>query len=478
MLQDHKLELACWLVASCLTGCIAETGAPDDATPSAPGALGEVAQAATLDHTPVAAKELFVTDLSVVNAAKLTTYKPGKWNTDPEGGFSFGRLIDNLSPTEKPSDRQRSDLVMNWLRLWETPQSVNGQSIAPRTLVREKLITPWKLASVGKLGNSSASCTASADTDFTCKLSFAADVVPFRLLAIVNRPDLRRIPDPGDATTGSAGQGRFVFGVLDAAKQPLQFTVIFEYMVPVSGLSDIQSYAREWHKLGKSAFGSGFNDKLFELTRRFTKWNITPHRNNGSALLQIRTNEVALADPDSDPTNPRGTMWELREFIVGPGGGLVADTVKQEPPIAMSGTDALATWVQANSAQILSGTHDVPSEWPAGVPFLAASSFTPFSFNWQVPGVSEEVRRAFALSTCNGCHRSETSTSFLHVKNRDAGVAAALSPFLTAELSVSGPRISDFTTLLTQDFSTIKDGKGKDHGHDEDENDGDGDSSN
>ena len=475
---NRSFTMACLIALGCLPSCTAEISVPEPAPAAANvEVLGEIA--AAVDHAPVAAKELFVTDLSVVNASAYTSYRPGKWNTNPEGGFSFGRLIDNLSPSEKPDDRQRSDLVVRWLKLWETPQNVNGQVLAARPLIREKLITPWKLSSVGKLGNTAASCTASPDTDFTCKLSFAPEVVPFRLLAVVNRPDLRRIPRAGDATSGSAAQGRFVFGVLDAVtKLQLQFTVIFEYMVPIRGLNDIQTYAGAWHKLGKLSFGSDFNEKLFELTRSFTQWNVAPHRNNGSALLQIRTNEVVLAEPGSDPSSSRGLMWELREFVVGAGGALVADTVKQEPPIALSGSDVLGAWVLGNSAQILNGTHDVPSVLPGGVPFLAASSFTPAVFSWQVPGASEELRRAFALGTCNGCHRSETATSFLHVKNREASAAAVLSPFLTAELAVGGPRIADFSALLVQDFSTIKDGKGKDHGHDEDENDGDADDAN
>ncbi len=340
------------------------------------------------------------------------------------------------------------------------------------------MITPWKLASVGKLGNTSAKCNAAPSSDFTCKLSFAPEVVPFRLLAIVNRPDLRRVPKSSDASTGSAGQGRFVFGVLDAARAPLPFTVIFEYMVPISGVSDIQSYAAKWHKLGTLSFGSKLNEKLHEQTLAFTKWNVAPNRNNGSALLQIRTNEVTLANPGSDPSSSRGLMWELREFVVGARGALVPEHVKQEPPIALSGSALLGEWVLANSAAVQAGTYDVPAVLPTGERFLAASSFTPSGFSWQVPGASPELMQAFAINTCNGCHRASTSTSFLHVKNRAADAATVLSPWLTGELAQSGPRISDLTTLLTQDFSQIKDGKGKDHGADENENDGDGDDNN
>jgi hypothetical protein len=466
-----RLLGATWgLLTLGLLGCGA---GPGDA--SADENIDDIEQGAVLDHVPVPAKELFVTDLSVVNATKFTTYKPGKWDTEPEGGFSFGRLIDNMSPVDRPNDKQRSDFVMSWLRSWETPQAVNGQVIPARPLIRTLLITPWKLASVGKLGNSAASCSDSPTTDATCKLSFAPEVVPFRLLAVVNRPDLRRLPNPAN---GSAGQGRFVFGVLGPAREALQFTVIFEYMVPVAAASDIQAYAQGWHKLGKLAFGAGYNDKLFEQTRRFTKRRAAPQRNNGSALLQIRTNEVALAEPGSDPSNPRGTMWELREFVVGSAGGLVPDTVKQEPPLSLNGTTLLGDWLSTNASQVLAGTYDIPTTLPSGEPFLAASSFTPFAWSWQVPGASEELRRAFALGTCNGCHRSETTTSFLHVKNREAAASAVLSPFLTAELAPGGPRVADFTLVLTQDFGKIKDGAGKDHGADENELDGDADVSN
>jgi hypothetical protein len=424
-----------------------------------------------LDHTPIAQKELFVTDVSVVNATSFTNYVKGKWNTDKEGGFSFGRLVDNLARVEKPTDQQRSDLVMNWLRLWETPQTINGQIIAARPRIREVLITPWKLASVGKLGNTSSRCDATPATDFTCKLSFGPNDVPFRLLAIVNRPDLRLVPERNDATTGSAGQGRFVFGVLDAAKQPLPFVIIFEYMVPVRSNSDIQGYAEKWHKLGKIPFGSKFNEALHALTLEFTKWNRAPWRNNGSALLQIRTNEVAIAEPGSDPTNPiNGSMWEMREFIVGQNGNIVVDTVKQEPPIALSGTPILSDWVNANASAILAGKHEVPADH-MGTPFLAASSFTPFEFTWQVNGASEELRHAFAINTCNGCHRKETNTGFLHVRNRQAGVAATLSTALTDELAPGGPRIEDFSDLLTTDFSKIKDGPGRDGDDDDDDDD-------
>jgi hypothetical protein len=432
--------------------------------------VSELGQPLGITHAPVPSKELLVTDLSVVNDASYVNYAPGKWNIDPTGGFSLGRLVDNMFPYDKPSDRDRSDATMTWLRLWETPYTVNGQVVAARPLIRNTLITPWKLASIGKLGNTAATCTADPSTDFTCKLSFAPDVVPFRLLSVVYRPDLRRLPLAGVAGSGSAGQGRFVFGALDAARQPLSFTVIFEYMVPVKDTKGIQDYAAKWHALGTLPFGSTYNKQLQLLTQQFVKRGAAPQRANGSALLQVRTNEVALAEPGSDPSSSRGLMWELREFVLKPNGPLAPDTVKQEPPLELSGSALLGDWVAANAATVLAGTHDVPATFQ-GQPFLAGSALTPSVFTWAVPGAAEDVRHSFALSTCNGCHRGETNTSFLHVKGRQPDAPSVLSPFLEGELA--GPRVADLTTLLNTDFSTTKNGKGRDHGHDEDENDGD-----
>src|SRR5438128_12698276 len=70
--------------------------------------LSELAQPLGVTHAPVPSKELLVTDLSVVNDASYVNYAPGKWNIDPTGGFSLGRLVDNMFPYDKPSDRDRS----------------------------------------------------------------------------------------------------------------------------------------------------------------------------------------------------------------------------------------------------------------------------------------------------------------------------------------------------------------------------------
>lgn len=420
---------------------------------------------AALEHPVVPSKELFVTALNVVDDTRYVNYRAGKWNTDADGGWSFGRLIDNMSSVEKPSDTARSAFVMNWLRTWETPQTINGQTLAARPAVRAVVIDAWKQRSIGRLpGNTASTCAPGRTTDFQCKLSFAAADVPFELVAIVNRPDLRVVPTSTDGTTGSAAQGRFIFVLVDGEKNPLPFTVIFEYMVPVSSSSDIKAYAEEWHELGETNFGRSFNAELHALTLSFTKWNVAPWRNNGSALLQIRTNDVMFAEPGSDPSHPFGVMWELREFVVGANGQLTPDTVKLEPSLALSGSPLLAEWANANAAAILTGVFEVPASFQ-GQPLLAGSSFAPFGFVWDLPGVPEDVRNSFALNTCNGCHVNETGTGFLHTFQFVKGAEATLSPFLVSQLAANGPRVADFTSVLGSSWTVVKDGKGRDKGN-------------
>ena len=66
--------------------------------------------------------------------------------------------------------------------------------------------------------------------------------------------------------------------------------------------------------------------------------------------------------------------------------------------------------------------------------------------------VAPEVRDAFALNTCDGCHQAETNTSFLHVNTRSAGTEATLSTWL--EQTDMPRREQDMIDLLTELFIT------------------------
>jgi hypothetical protein len=392
------------------------------------------------------ARELFITDVSVVDDTRYTTWA-GRSDAEPEGGWSFGRLIDNMVPELLRSPYGRSQFVLHWLRTWERDQTVNGQIIPARPRIRSLIIDPWRTAS---------GCTGS---DGSCVLDMAK--APFRLLAIVNRPDLRRMPT--DTDRGMAGQGRFVFGVLGPNRERLPFTVIFEYRLPIYDRAEILSWAERWHSMSSLPFGPSYNARLFAVTRGFTRRNAAPGQVNGSALLQIRTNEVPLS-----PVEPR--LWEMREFVLSSRTGLLRPvTVKQEVRASLNGTPALGDWVAANATAILAGRHVVPNTWQ-GQPFQAAAAPVPSDFAWSVPGATEEVRHAFAEATCSGCHKSETGTNFLHVRTREPGSPSLLSPFLTQALSPTGPRVADFHALLNTPASgDVRDGRGRDHGGDKDD---------
>jgi hypothetical protein len=400
------------------------------------------------------ARQLLVTDVSVVDDPFYTRWASQKASeapldtetavVEPAGGWSFGRLIDNMLPPhlyQKYKDKGRSLFVLRWLRTWEVEQHINGQRVPARPLIRSLVIDPWRAAS---------GCTGS---DEDCQLDFTQ--APFRLLAIVYRPDLRRVPTEGDP--GRAGEGRFVFGVLGPNGERKPFTIIFEYALPISRKVDILTWADRYHALGQLPFGPAYNAKLFEVTNEFTKRSAAPHQQNGSALLQLRTNEVPLS-PDAPQE------WELREFVLGSSGFLTPDTVKQEVDAALNGTQALGDWVRANASAILEGTHEVPVTWQ-GAPFLAAAAPVPEGGSWQVPGVTEDVRHAFAKATCSGCHKAETGANFLHVRTREVGAAAPVSVFLAQELAPGGPRVADFHRLLNvATVDEVQSGKRRDHG--------------
>jgi hypothetical protein len=403
-------------------------------------------EVATIDP----ARELVITDVSVVDDPLYTTWVPGRSDGDPEGAWSFGRLIDNMVDGRMRTPWGRSQFVLHWLRSWERDQVVNGQVVPARPRIREQVTEPWRAAS---------GCTG---LDVLCELDFAK--APFRLLAIIYRPDLRRVPV--GRVGGYAGQGRFVFGVLGPSGERTLFTLILEYQLPSRSREDILRWAERWHALGSIPFGPEYNARLEELTRGFSGRGLVPRQRNGSALLQLRTNEVSLA--------PAGTrLWEMREYVLGRHGLLELEPVENEPAAAFNGSAELGRWVAWNAEAILAGRHDLPRRY-MGRPFLAGASEVPDDAGpWQVPGASEELRRAFSEATCGGCHKGETGTNFLHLRTRERGRASGMSDFLKEQLAPTGRRVRDYQWLLGEtDPYRVGDGPGRDHGEPYGEADG------
>jgi hypothetical protein len=450
------------------------------------------------------AKELVITDPSVIASPLETTFDPiHSSGTSPHGAWSFGRLVHNMLPRHaRSSPAAASQLVIDWLRTWEVDQAANPE-VSParaRPAIRTLVIAPWKAAS---------GCVEpqARDTDATCVLDMTK--APFRLIAIVNRPDLRIVSRDGSAI---GGEGRFVFqlvgptlgidaatgevAIMDATIKPQKFTVIFEYALPVRHPVETLVWAHRWHLLGKLRFGPAFNAVLRTITNDFAGPDQDRRRPNGNALNQLRTNEVALqgARFPTSGFNAAKQFWELREFHLA-SYGLVPHTVDLEPArdfdIARTGqvdgegsrTEELVAFLTANAPAVLAGTHELApgmsgnSALVGSAPYGAWGKRTNPSpptipstgFAHDLPGVDIAVRDGLALGTCAGCHRHETDTRhFMHITTVAAmepfdktddrariGVTpethedkVVLSNLLSIEISPGGERHEDFARLL------------------------------
>lgn len=336
------------------------------------------------------ANSLMITNTTVIQDP-TRTINPCTGVGNPNGVWTFKHLVTEMVAG---TGINPSDFVEQWLRLWLVPQTPNAFTAPARAAILAKILNPWPRIA-GKLD---------------------LDRSPFRLSAIVNRADLGNNPTYGG---GSAGEGRFVFGVLDRTLGGcnfMPFSVIFEYGIPVSGCEAIKDWANQWIDLSFLPIGSlAYRAALEAITEQFVKAGAAPSKPNGSALNQLRTNENAL-----------NFLWELREFkISATTGFLFQDTVKLTPDQSLNNT-----FIFTNIA-----TGALPM-----TPFLGGSARAePAQLNtfFNGPGLANNIRFPVSLDTCTACHIRETSTNgvpagnnaFLHVDPRT--MPARLSRFLT-----------------------------------------------
>lgn len=334
----------------------------------------------------------------------------------PMGKWTFGHLMTEMA-NQSATAISPSDFARQWLAKWETTQTVNTFPIPARTQITASIIKPWDSVS----GN-------------TGQLDLAK--APFRLLAIVNRVDLRQNLVYGG---GSAGEGRFVFEAVDRRNgqcNPMQFTVIFEYGIHKNSCQAVRAWGKQWWDLKNITLSDpAYAPALEAITEQFVAAGTNPSQlPNKNSLSQLRTNEIALSSP-----------WELREFALAGTGHLVPVTTKREPDTNLHNTDPLVAWINANAAAVAAQTHTIP-ETVSGTAFLASRAPIPGNntgFFWGRGGdiPTANARFGFSLSTCSGCHTGETHTVFTHVKP-GSGFPAALSGFLTG-ISVLDPDPTD-----------------------------------
>ena len=373
--------------------------------------------------------------------------------------------MKNMLPAAVPTNAELDAFTRAWLGNWLTAQTINGFVVPARTAMAS-IIDNWpKIPGTAQLD---------------------LDKAPFRLLAIVNRMDLRN-------GTGAkqAGEGRFVFALLDSSGQaatsnpsqwptfPRPFVAILEYNLPVVAgsdavIHDVAWWAERWHELGALALPSAaFNDKLAQITDAFSG-RIAPSTSfpNGHALAQLRTNEIALASP-----------WELREFVLRAAADgtrqLGEVTTKQTPDMTFNDLPAkraqLVAWMTTNKAAVLAAASTIPDTLPDGTPFLSGSALSPTpNFTWLEGETTapagftalewETAKRNLGTNTCNGCHTGEQNdpsvssdgnTPFLHIAPRAVGTAAATSRFI---------RVTDMPNRKLMHFRALGCGSATDAG--------------
>lgn len=357
-------------------------------------------------------RELMITDVSVVNDP-TRTFDICNNTGNPNGAWTFKTLMTNMA-NQPFTGIDPAVFTEDWLRSWSVNHTINTFPVPARPNIGPLVLNTWPRIG-GRLDLNRS---------------------PFRLLAIVNRVDLRGNTVYGG---GSAGEGRFVFGVVNrnanGGCSTTPFLVIFEYGVPISGCTNVKNYGQQWVNLGNIALGSpAFNPALQAITDQFTSANAAPNKPNRSALNQIRTNENAL--------NP---LWELREFVL-PGRTPVATmlnivSTKNAPHHTRNNTAQLANYMN-------SGLTSVPASH-LGSPFLTGSNFN-FSLAdgavWNAAGATNANRHRVSLDTCNACHGGETrangnpfvafppangpETNFVHIDVRLPGAQSRLSKFL------------------------------------------------
>ncbi|HEY6974896.1 MAG TPA: choice-of-anchor X domain-containing protein [Chitinophagaceae bacterium] len=403
---------------------------------------------------------LTITNLAVVEDPTRT------WNSctqtgNVDGPWTFKTIMKQLAskdPSHIATDAQVSDFVKNWLSNWANDQIINGDTVAARTAVNNRILNPW-------FSKSRDAGAPAGQLD----MRFA----PFKLIAIVNRFDLREGGVHG-AAGSSAGEGRFVFCLINpTCTDASKMGVILEFGVNKPNTCDAKkAWVDQWIALRDLAIGSSeYNQALQNITDQFSLCGSNPDKPNQSSLDQIRTNEIVLSS--SIPG-----IWEMREFILNPDGTgfLKENTVAQNAAdkynarVNNAEVQRMVAYVNQNSAAIRRDSFSIPLTWQ-GFPFLGgATKLTatptgqpPAIFHWDGTDSSNRstfirnniARFNFSLISCWGCHGGETQTGFTHVDPVFYGTEATLSGFLTGKAGKGGA--IDFDNDTTNDVLTVRD---------------------
>ena len=438
---------------------------------------------------------LMVENVHVVEDPTLTWDQCLTPSGNPTGAWTFNTLMTNIrNGSTQQAEQMLTDLIANFAH----DITVNNFTVHGRPNGME-FFNNWPRDT-----NPNNMCTNPISASTAC-LSLAN--APVHLNAIVNRIDIGQ-----NGNSDQAGQLRFVFGVemfkdgtLECGTGVPFFNIILEYDVPSIDMFTgapitAQNWAAQWANLSTlclptisaTCAQNSLDPALLAITRQVTTAGAGgASAPNGSALFDLRTNEVELNTSGLVNNGIQVGTWELRQFQLGQQPTpnlLVQTTVPQTPDLSFDGgivpgaqgnlfcsnsgqlptcnsvLSEVEQLIATNTTSIINGTFNLAQVAPAVVggsslngPFgQGTGDFRTFWDSSPTMGNAGQLytpRVIFAASpqflnsqthnpdpvggtdgTCNGCHGGETQTNFQQIVNRTSGTgsdtASTFSAFL------------------------------------------------
>lgn len=385
------------------------------------------------------ANSIFITNTKVVEDP-TRTWNPCTQTGNLNGAWTFNTLMRQLAskdPKHIANDSVVSAFVKGWLNIWKNDKTLNSDLVPARPLVSDKILKPW-------LDKSKQNGSPSGQLN----MKYA----PFKLLAIVNRFDLRErflnIP---------CGEARLIFCLIDSSCTKAEnFTFIMEYGIPKTGDCDtLKAWAKQWYNLKNFTVGSSsYNQALQKITDQFTLCGTNVSRTNQSCLNAVRTNDRALS--------PSPVQCEFRQFGLNAAGDKLVETTTTNAPadrynaqVDNPAVERMVRWINDNRRAIIDDSILVPSKFQdspllgAKTTILGPTVGNPEKvkvYHWdgtETKGTptfirNTEARHTFSLNVCSGCHAGEVQTNFTHVDPVFFGKEATLSGFLSGKAGQGG----------------------------------------
>jgi len=372
---------------------------------------------------------------NIVNDARSSNASDGVW--------SFRRLIENMAHSASATDTD--PFLRGIFESFPTQVTVNGAV----TEGRNSAVAMDRFTIAG-----------------SSPRQFNLANAPFKLIAIASRLDLR------SATT--AGEGRLIFGLTNASDptNPIMDTMslIVEFALPlVAPLDTPAKWAAKWHELDSidpATAPATFASKLQEITDKFTVRNAFAGRPNGSAVNQIRTNEIKFTT---------FTFWQLREFNMGSDGLMAPATTKESPNRDfINQSQEMRDFINQNP--VLNTTTDtsfmslkMPTVFEntlfLGVKQNQGVSAEQNAGRWDLSSTETQFNSVaidnFGFLTCNGCHNENKASGDRRFYQVDPTAAPGtdgtgrLSQFMTVGDPSKGGRRPAELTRRANDMGTL-----------------------